>query len=355
MGLWFPMASVESEKGISLCMIVRDEAHCIETVLSTSRPHVEEIVLVDTGSEDSTVAIAKPYVDILDHFSWIYDFSAARNFSLSLASQPWILVLDADEVIAPHDFSTLRQLIEPETYDGFYLTQRLYRNNHLGNDAVWKLADPNDPFTKQYRGYTENPILRLFRNQPSIQFQGRVHEAVDQSIQRNRTHDAHIPIHHYHENPQNNTEKHELRNLAIQEKIIQANQATAMDYLSAGTVHLRTTGNLKRAEEYLLKASQLGGETGITLEVLAEAYYRSGQLTKAVKLYERLYSNGQGSTAVLNNLSNLLIKMGDLHRSANLLEELLEQEVDDPNRRQRIEQNLEAVRGAIREQTDGDG
>ena len=355
MGQYYPMTSAEPKTGISLCMIVRDEAHCIETVLSTTRPHVEEIVLVDTGSKDSTVSIATPYVDILNHFSWVDNFSAARNFSLSLAKQPWILVLDADEVIAPQDFPKLRQLIESDTYDGFYLTQRLYGNNNLSDDAVWKLADGNDPFSKQYRGYKENPILRLFRNQPCIQYEGRVHEHVDQSIPKNRIYDARIPIHHYHENPQNDTEKHELRNLAIQEDAIRANQATAMDYLSAGTVHLRTTGKLDRAEEYLLKASELGGEVGLTLEVLAEAYYRNGQLTKALKLYERLYDTGKGSTAVLNNLSNLLVKMGDLRRSAKLLGELLEKEIDDPARRQRIQQNLKAVRGAIHDQLDRDG
>ena len=349
------MTTADPKTGISLCMIVRDEAHCIETVLSTSRPHVEEIVLVDTGSEDSTVAIATPYVDTLDHFSWVDDFSAARNYSLSLANQPWILVLDADEVIAPQDFSKIRQLIESDTYDGFYLTQRLYGDNKESDDALWKNVDSKDPYSKQYRGYLENPILRLFRNDSSFRYEGRVHEIVGRSVKQSRIGTTNVPIHHYHENPENDTEQHVLRNLAIQEEVIQANQATAMDYLSAGTVHLRTTGNLDRAEEYLLKASELGGEAGITLEVLAEAFYRSGQLTKAIKLYERLYENGQGSTAVLNNLSNLLVKTGDFRRSANLLEELLEQEIEDPSRRQRIEQNLEALRAAIGDQPKGDG
>lgn len=337
-------------------MIARDEAHCIETVLSTTRPHVEEVVLVDTGSTDGTVGLAKPYVDILEHFVWIDDFSAARNFSLSLASQPWILVLDADEVIAPQDFSTLRQLIESDTYDGFYLTQRLYGNNNLGVEAVWKLADTSDPFSRQYRGYSENQIVRLFRNKPSIQFEGRVHEVVNQSIDESRIEDSTIAIHHYHENPENNTEHHVLRNLAIQEELIRRNEATARDYLSAGTAHLRRTKKLSIATEYLTKALEMGAKADAAiLETLAEAYYRDGKLREATNIYGRLYETNLASSAVLNNLSNLLIRAGDLRGAAKLLEELLQREIVDPVRKQRIEQNLEAVRHAMRDEPEADG
>ena len=349
------MTTADPKTGISLCMIVRDEAHCIETVLSTSRPCVEEIVLVDTGSEDSTVTIATPYVDILDHFSWVDDFSAARNFSLSLASQPWILVLDADEVIAPQDFSTLRQLIESDTYDGFYLTQRFYGNNMQSDDASWIPSDSRDPLSKSYRGYQENPILRLFRNQSQIKYEGRVHETLDLSIDPAKRFDAGVPIHHYHENLENNTEKHVLRNLAIQEDLICLGQATARDYLSAGTAHLRTTKQLSIAAEYLAKALEMGAKADSALEALAETYYRDGKLNEAMNIYLNLYNSNQGSSAVLNNLSNLFIRAGELQRAAGILEELLTTEIGDPIRKQRIEQNLQAVRGAIRDATQADG
>ena len=348
------MTKTKFKGGISLCMIVRDEAHCIETVLSTTRPHVEEVVLVDTGSTDGTVGLAKPYVDILEHFIWIDDFSAARNFSISLASQPWILVLDADEVIAPQDFSTLRQLIESDTSDGFYLTQRLYGNNNLGDEAEWKVADTSDPFSKHYRGYSENHILRLFRNKPSIQFENRVHEVVDQSIDESRIEHSTIAIHHYHENPQNNTEQHVLRNLAIQEELIRRNEATARDYLSAGAAHLRRTKNFGTATEYLTKALEMGAPADGALEALAEAYYRDGKLREATNIYGRLYETNLGSSAVLNNLSNWLIRAGKLRGGAKLLEELLQRGIVDPVRKQRIEQNLEAVRNAMHDEPEAD-
>ena len=315
---------------------------------------MEEIVLVDTGSEDSTVSLSRPYADILEHFSWIDDFSAARNFSLSLANQPWILVLDADEVIAPQDFSKLRQLIESDAYDGFYLTQRFYGNNPQSDDASWILSESKDPFSKSYRGYQENPILRLFRNQSQIRYEGRVHETVDLSISRTKRLDTGVPIHHYHENSENDTEKHSRRNLAIQEDLIRLGEATARNYLSAGTAHLRTTKKLNIAAEYLTKALEMGAKADAALEALAETYYRDGKLNEAMNIYLRLHSSNQGSSAVLNNLSNLFIRAGDFRRSAKLLEELLAREISDPVRKQRITLNLEAVRSAIRDGSDAD-
>ena len=61
--------------GISLCMIVRDEEFSLEHTLSVARPHLDQIVVVDTGSTDQTVSIAKNYADTIEHFDWIDDFT----------------------------------------------------------------------------------------------------------------------------------------------------------------------------------------------------------------------------------------------------------------------------------------
>lgn len=88
---------------ISICIIAKNEEKHMEQFLSSIKEHFKEcnyeIVLVDTGSTDRTVEIAKKYTDKVFHFAWIQDFSAARNFSLSCASHDWILVLDCDEYI----------------------------------------------------------------------------------------------------------------------------------------------------------------------------------------------------------------------------------------------------------------
>ena len=86
---------------ISLCMVVRDEADVLGKTLRSILPAVQEVIFVDTGSRDDTIRIAKQFGVKVFTFPWQNDFSAARNFSLQLATQPWILVLDADEVLSP--------------------------------------------------------------------------------------------------------------------------------------------------------------------------------------------------------------------------------------------------------------
>ena len=97
---------------IALTMIARDEAATIRACLESLAPHVDEIVIVDTGSVDDTVAIAEQYADKVVHFDWVDDFAAARQFALEQVSEDadWIVWADADDVVEGAD--KWRSLIE---------------------------------------------------------------------------------------------------------------------------------------------------------------------------------------------------------------------------------------------------
>lgn len=82
---------------VALVMIVRDEARCIERCLVSARAWVDEIVVLDTGSRDATVALARRAGARVARFTWVDDFAAARNAALALTDAAWCLVLDADE------------------------------------------------------------------------------------------------------------------------------------------------------------------------------------------------------------------------------------------------------------------
>jgi glycosyltransferase involved in cell wall biosynthesis len=84
---------------IALAMIAKDESRCIERCLSSARPWVDEMVVLDTGSTDDTVLIARRCGARIGHFTWCDDFAAARNATLAMTSADWCLVLDADEWI----------------------------------------------------------------------------------------------------------------------------------------------------------------------------------------------------------------------------------------------------------------
>lgn len=84
---------------ISLCMIVKDEEDNLENCLSSVKGIADEIIIVDTGSTDSTIEVASRFTDKIYSFDWTNDFSEARNFSFSKATKDYILWLDADDTI----------------------------------------------------------------------------------------------------------------------------------------------------------------------------------------------------------------------------------------------------------------
>ena len=94
---------------ISLCMIVKNEEPVLARCLDSAKDIADEIIIVDTGSTDRTPEIASCYGHVYD-FEWIDDFSAARNYAYSLATQDYIMWLDADDVILPADREKLLAL-----------------------------------------------------------------------------------------------------------------------------------------------------------------------------------------------------------------------------------------------------
>ena len=153
---------------ISLCMIVRDEAATLARALESAQGAVGEIVVVDTGSVDDTVAIAQSYGAKVFHFDWANDFAAARNESLRQATGDWVLVLDADEVLLPPAVELLKNLDQ-----GQPLGQVAAADVLALNLLRLELGAPQTPYTL---------ITRLFRRQPEITFNRPYHETVDESI-----------------------------------------------------------------------------------------------------------------------------------------------------------------------------
>lgn len=140
---------------ISICVIMKNEEKHMDTFLSSIEKHFagypHELVLVDTGSTDNTLAIASKYTDKIFHFEWINDFSAARNYSLSCAANDWILVLDCDEYILDADPSALQIMIDKyPTSVGLLSRRNHYEMN--GTDSVYT-DDVERFFNRKYFHY----------------------------------------------------------------------------------------------------------------------------------------------------------------------------------------------------------
>ena len=82
---------------ISLVMIVKNEERFIQGALKSAKDWANELIVLDTGSEDRTVELARALGAKVYHFNWSDDFAAARNASLSYATSDWVAILDADE------------------------------------------------------------------------------------------------------------------------------------------------------------------------------------------------------------------------------------------------------------------
>ena len=147
--------------GISLCMIVRDEEDFLGDALASVEGAVDEICIVDTGSTDRTIAIARAAGAEVRELAWEDDFSKARNAALAMATRRWILVLDADEALAAEARPVLAALRErPAQLTGLWI-----RCNNLTDDY-------------KGTGAMSNAIVRVFPNHERIRYRNVIHEFV---------------------------------------------------------------------------------------------------------------------------------------------------------------------------------
>lgn len=103
---------------ISLCMIVKNEEMHIARCLDSVAELVDEIIIVDTGSDDRTVEIASGYTSKIYSYPWTDDFSEARNYSFSKASMDYCMWMDADDILEKTEkekFLKLKQELTPDT------------------------------------------------------------------------------------------------------------------------------------------------------------------------------------------------------------------------------------------------
>ena len=150
---------------LSLSIIVKNEEKYLEGCLESVKDVVDEIVIVDTGSSDKTLEIAKKYSPKIFHFKWCNDFSEARNYALSKSSGDWIFYLDADERLEHKSKNELLELIKSEKKLGI-------------NCYVHSIS--SDGSNNQSMKY-----IRLFKNDSKIKFSGKAHEQIEPSLRIN--------------------------------------------------------------------------------------------------------------------------------------------------------------------------
>ena len=144
---------------ISACIIAKNEERFIGECLKRLKEYGFEIVVVDTGSTDNTKYIASQYTENVYNFAWCNDFSKARNYAVSKATNDLIFSIDCDEQIEKLDIDSLMKQLKqyPDSCGEV----------RLANFARGNMTTPEDEITVQ----------RIF-NRKYCQYTGRIHEQV---------------------------------------------------------------------------------------------------------------------------------------------------------------------------------
>lgn len=182
---------------ISLCMIMKNEEKVLRRCLASVTGLVDEVVIVDTGSSDRSVSLARELGARVLFDPWQDDFARPRNISIEAARGDWILIMDPDEWLDPADHRRLRMLTRAKNIAAFRLTTRNYSNNptESGFRHLGKRRDPSG----QFAGFVPSVKARLLRASAGLRFEGCWHELVDWQIIRegHAVTTSDIVIHHW--------------------------------------------------------------------------------------------------------------------------------------------------------------
>ncbi len=159
---------------LSLSMIVRDEAERLPQCLTSVAGFVDEMVVLDTGSQDDTVAVARSLGATVHEIAWPGDFAPARNRALDLVQGDWVLVLDADERLRAEARAPLQRLMEER--DALVIT--LLRR---------ELGAAQAPYST---------VSRLFRRHPSLHWSRPYHSLIDDSVLALQAREPHWRVRH---------------------------------------------------------------------------------------------------------------------------------------------------------------
>ncbi len=268
--------ALKAGTAVSLCMIVRNEIANIGACLNNAKALADEMIVVDTGSADRTADVATVFGARVFTYTWNDDFSAARNFSLEQATGDWVLIIDADEMIASKDHASLKQQIAAYAENPAALSIMTRNYTHMANAFQWRANDGSYPGHETGLGWIPSYKVRLFPRMKSIRFRYPVHERVDPSIKEANIpiKDCPIPVHHYGD----------LNEVKKQRK--------AKVYFDLGYAKLESLDD--------------------NLEAIRELAIQAGQLerwTEAIELWQRLLSKRPNFAEAYVNMSGIYWQM----------------------------------------------
>jgi tetratricopeptide (TPR) repeat protein len=334
---------------LALSMIVRDAEKWLPECLESVRGAVDEVVIADTGSADSSIEIAQSFGAQVVLHTWEDDYAKARNASLAAVRSDWVLVMDADERLDASASKVLRPLLRADDVLGYQVTLRNYFRSFV--NRLWDRSTlPNNSgpdFAREFPLYGDHENVRLFRRIPEIFFEGCIHE----SVLRAMTHVGAMParsnlvIHHLglsfdmenmarkyiryrelgrkklREMPDDAQAHLELGleesqhfgdhagALKLYERACELEPRMVEAWLFRSQVLLRL-GRFAEAAECAERAERMGSSTVMAPEVAGDAHYNLGHIEMARECYRRAVAIDSRSADLRSKLGLAEVRMG---------------------------------------------
>lgn len=274
---------------LSLCVICKNEEKNIVNLLESVKGDLfDEVVITDTGSTDKTLPTLAEYQKSnkfksfkTEHFPWVHDFSAARNYSFSKATSEYIMWLDSDDVILAEDYKKLVKLKET-----------------LNNAPIWlcKYEYAHDEFGKSICSFYRERIVRRDLN---LQWQEPIHEYLPLVAHYIKTD---IEVHHYkiHVSSQ--------RNITLLEKIVEKNPNAARNVFYLGKEYF-DCGQTDKGYETLCRFVEMPDAWS---ENKFSAYVRMSSYRKNRKEFSGAFQHAHQAVAVDPLKAEVYCLLGDL-------------------------------------------
>jgi len=310
----YPISKSAREKRIksptlSLCMIVKDEEEHLPNALNSIKDAVDEIIIVDTGSTDNTIEIARSFGAKVYHYEWNNDFASARNEALKYATCDWILSMDADDEMNADDIRRLKEVLSETDALGF---------------AIPIFSEIYDRQTNM-KNTTVNYLVRIFKNDPQIRFSRRIHEFVDQSIYDigGKIEILEIPVFHRGYIDVEILNKKLERNKRLLEVALEENPEDHSLLVYMGKTYMEEN-ELDKAEEYYRRAINIvetSNKRYASLFFLQTAYIDLGNLLVQKERFEEAIEYFNKAIAIDPNFPDTYYHIGMAYYNKGRFEE----------------------------------
>ncbi|ADG81820.1 glycosyl transferase family 2 [Thermincola potens JR] len=264
-------------KRLSVCLVVRNEEKYLQRCLASIKDTAAEIIVVDTGSTDKTVEIAKQFTDKVYVIRWRDDFSKARNFALDKVSGDWVLFLDGDEELDRQCIPALLAKINHGDAEG-YLIKVLNYYETGGRVEI-----------------SPDVIFRLFRHNRKYRYSGAIHEQICDSIlavnpdaKINIAEDICI-IHYGYLKEEIEAKNKAERNTRLLEKAVKKNPNNLLDRFHLGVEYFRVARLDQALEEFLFVLDKVNLQAIYVpklMRYITKCYYLLGNLQEALRFID---------------------------------------------------------------------